>query len=127
MLFHDQHEDEVNASRIAKMGKRLLELDGEVENGGENGAARHHNTGQVDRTFDVLGRSIVQLWSCAVKSRHGFCFVATNRKHFAAVFEQSSRAFFGTEISEHDSGPLLQTVNKTLLAFLELLPRRLRR
>lgn len=44
MLFHGGHEDEVNASRIAKMGKRLLELDGEVETGGENGAFRHHNS-----------------------------------------------------------------------------------
>lgn len=77
VLFHDRHEDEVNASRIAKMGKRLLELDGEVENGGENGAFRLQ-TPQfwtfVDRILDV-GRSIVQLWSCAVKSRHGFWFV----------------------------------------------------
>jgi len=57
----DTTSDEVNASRIAKMGKRLLELDGEVN------------------------RTIVELRG------------------------------------------EVQTVNKTLLAFLELLPRRLRR
>lgn len=63
VLFHDRNEDEVNASRIAKMGKRLLELDGEVENGGENGAFRHRNSGRLLIESLMLGG---QSYNCGV-------------------------------------------------------------
>lgn len=58
-----------------------------------------------------------------MKSRHGFWFVE-QISNTLQLFLSSSGAL---KISEHHSGPLLETVNKTLLAFLELLPRRLRR